>query len=326
MKRFAFQPSRWLTGLVLLVGVVFFSGCTGRNNAGLQVLSNDIPSSVYLDGKYVEKTPYIQKELKAGDYSVEIRPDDTTFVPYQTKVSLKKGMLTVISWKPGKRPETSGGVVFETEALQNNKATELIITTIPDGGIIYVDGVAKGFAPVTVQDLSPGEHQFEVKLPSYEPQTHPINMLEGYRILVTAKLGKQDYQSPRPQATTSATPLPSVTTSPSPSASPSTSASPSPKLSPSPAATTSAKPSPSVAPVTGQIAPPKVVILKTNYFKDGVEVLRVRNGASPDATEIGVAPVGSEYTYLGEVKDGWAKMSFGQTPGWVSKQFVNVVE
>ena len=163
-------------GTFLLVGVTafFFSACT-PDKSGLQVLSSDVPSAVYLDGKYLDRTPYINKDLKPAEYSLEIRPDDPSFVPYQTKLSMKKGVLTVVDWKPGKRPETSGGVIFETEALPDKKATELSITTIPDGGIIYVDGEAKGFAPVTVQNLDKGEHQFEVKLPSYEAIAKPIN-------------------------------------------------------------------------------------------------------------------------------------------------------
>lgn len=306
---------------ILGVGVVFFtsfffSGCTTRSKSGLQVLSGDTPSSVYLDGKFMEKTPYISKELKPADYSLEIRPDDSSFVPYQTKVSLKGGMLTVVNWKPGKRPETSGGVVFETEPLRDKRATELLITTIPDGGIIYVDGEAKGFAPVTVQNLAKGEHQFEVKLPSYSSQSHPINVLEGYRIIVTATLGKQDYQIP-------ATDQPAANLSSSPSAV--TSPSVSPLISPK--ATSPSPPSnPSPSPKTTVLPPPKVTIQHTGFIQNGKEVLRVRSASSSTGTEIGFAPVGSEYVYLKESTSGWAKIQFGAQVGWVSRQFATVIE
>lgn len=281
---------------MVVLAAVLISGCTAKNESGLQVLTNDISSAVYLDNKFVATTPYVDKQLKPGEYSLEIRPDDITYVPYQTKLSLKKGTLTVVNWHPGKRPETSGGVIFETEPLRDKKATELSITTIPDGGIIYVDGEAKGFAPVTVNNLSKGEHQFEVKLPSYESIAKPINILEGYRILVTVKLGKQDFPASFSAQTIIATGSSQV-------------------------ATRSALSATSSTTVRGTT----VTIQPTGYeLEDGREVLRVRSESNSGATEIGVAPVGNTYPYLQEVRDGWVKIQFGDQVGWVSLQFVNV--
>ena len=287
----------FFTSLIMVVlAAAVMSGCTAKNESGLQVLTNDISSAVYLDNKFVATTPYVDKQLKPGEYSLEIRPDDITYVPYQTKLSLKKGTLTVVNWHPGKRPETSGGVIFETEPLRDKKATELSITTIPDGGIIYVDGEAKGFAPVTVNNLSKGEHQFEVKLPSYESIAKPINILEGYRILVTVKLGKQDFPASFSAQTIVATGSSQV-------------------------ATRSALSATSSTTVRGTT----VTIQPTGYeLEDGREVLRVRSESNSGATEIGVAPVGNTYPYLQEVRDGWVKIQFGDQVGWVSLQFVNV--
>jgi hypothetical protein len=256
-----------------------------------------------LDGKYLDHTPYITKDLKPAEYSLEIRPDDPGFVPYQTKLSMKKGVLTVVDWKPGKRPETSGGVIFETEALRDKKASELSITTIPDGGIIYVDGEAKGFAPVTVQNMTKGEHQFEVKLPSYEAIAKQINILEGYRLLVTVKLGKQDYV-----ATSSTLPAPAATSSAS---LPATGSGKVQGISTRSAATT--------------LVGTKVVIQPTGYEEDGKEVLRVRAESNSSSAEIGKANVGGTYNYLQEVRDGWVKIQFGSQVGWVSLQYVKVV-
>lgn len=283
----------------LLVGVTafFFSACS-PDKSGLQVLSSDVPSAVYLDGKYLDRTPYINRDLKPADYSLEVRPDDPGFVPYQTKLSLKKGVLTVVDWKPGKRPETSGGVIFETEALRDKKATELSITTIPDGGIIYVDGQAKGFAPVTVQDLEKGEHQFEVKLPSYESIAKSINILEGYKVLITVKLGKQDYL-----ATGSAQTLLNASASA--------------------VATTSA--TAATSSTSAKLVGTKVIIQPTGYSEEGKEVLRVRAESNSSSGEIGKADVGGTYTYLQEVRDGWVKIQFGDKVGWVSLQYVKVV-
>lgn len=295
----------WLGVIVSVsLGTFLFSGCLPQMKGGLQVITDGVPSTVYLDEKMMEKTPYLNKDLKSADYMLEIRPDDASYVPYQTKVTLKSGMLTVVNWKPGKRPETSGGVIFETESLREKKMTELVITTIPDGGIIYVDGVARGFAPVTVQGLTKGEHQLEVRLPSYETQVQPINVLEGYRILVTAKLGKQEYQAPRPS---------SIATEST------TTATAAARASSSPTATTAA--------TKKQTLPaPKVTIKSTNFFQEGKEVLRVRSDAAASSRELGFATVGDDYQYLNERKEGWVKIQFGTQVGWIAQQFATVVE
>lgn len=294
-----------VTLLVLFFLSFFLTACNPRDwkaKAGLQVetkLGNDdIPASIFLDGKYLDKTPYANNNIQPGNYTLEIRPDNSTLVPYQTNVSLKKGVLTFVLWKPGNRPETSGGVIYETESLKNPRDSELSITTIPDGGIIRVDEQAKGFAPILVEHISAGEHAYEVSLPSYEVQKNTINVLEGFRMNVTVKLARQLFESET--ASSSAT------------------ASQSAQL----IATASAK----LATSSATVAVPKVQILATHFMQNGKEVLRVR--ATPDATAetVGYAPVGSEYPYLKISMNGWYKISFENKSGWVNSQYAQVIQ
>jgi hypothetical protein len=296
---------------LFLFSGVLFAACNPRDwraKAGLQVETKvgtgAVQSSVLLDGKYLGKTPYANSDIKPANYTLEIRPDNPALVPYQTNISLKKGVLSFVLWKPGDRPETSGGVIYETESLKNPRESELSITTIPDGGIIRVDDQAKGFAPVLVEHITPGEHSYEVSLPSYEIQKNTINVLEGYRMNVTAKLARQVFDSPTP----SASPTANLAT-----ASGILMATTSGKLQ----ATTSASTS---------LPKPKVHILSTKFLQDGKEVLRVRPTPDAGARTIGFAPVGNEYPYLKETMDGWYKISFENKPGWVSSHYAQLME
>ena len=330
MLRWSFRHY-WKYGVVLLLSPLLLAGCALTDlkaKAGLQVVTDAVPATVYLDGKSGDKTPYVNKDLKAGEYTLEIRPDDATLANYQTKISLKKGVLTFVIWKPGHRPETSGGVTYEMEPLRGGKHSELSITTIPDGAILHVDGEAKGFAPVLVENISPGEHEYEVQLPSYETQKNKINVLEGYRMDVTVKLAKLEYPGPSPVpspkvqgvATDSATlATPSATTVvPSPSLSAAGAL-----LSGKPATATS---TPQII-APGSLPKPKVLIQHTGFKNaNGQEVLRVRLGADPGSAEIGQAPVGSEYPYLKQTLDGWYKISFSGREGWVSQQYAQLFE
>jgi hypothetical protein len=308
---------RWFSLFIVFIASLFVSACNpldAKTKAGLQVITADIPSSLFLDGQYLDKTPYIAKDIKPGTYTLRIQPDDTNLTPYETSINLRKGLLTVVTWKPGKRPELSGGVIYEMEKLKSKKNTELSIITVPDGAIVTLQGREKEFAPVTLTDVEPGQKEFEVSLPSYDTQKHTVNLVAGHRTTITVKLAKSeviDINTTGQTATTSArVALPSIT--PKPSATPSTRT-----------ATASAQTSTSSAKtITG----PRVKINSTNFFQNGKEVLRVRDASSNAGNELGFADVGSEYAYLNKTENGFHNITFNGKSGWVSAQFSTVIK
>lgn len=288
-----------------LVGVVLFSslllaGCnplTAKQKAGLQVITHDGASSLFLDGEYLDKSPYINKEIKPGTYSLRIQPDDPELVPYETSVTLRKGVLTVVTWKAAAEIELSGGVIYEMEALPARGETQLAFVTVPDNAIIKLDNRTEAlFSPTVVSDLDPGQHEFEVSLPSFESQRHTINIVKGYKVTATVKLAKKALTEAPPTSTTTLT----------------ASASAQPRSATSSSSSASRRPA---------INGPAIKILSTNFFSNGKEVLRVREGASNSTKELGMAEVGSSYLFLNETSNGWHKIEFEGRPGWVSTQF-----
>lgn len=284
------------------------SGCTLLNRqttGGLQILTSEKPSSVFLDGQYLEKTPFIEKNLKPGTYPLRIEPDDPDLAPYETSVTLRSGLLTVVTWKPEKNPELSGGVVYEMEPLKNKKQAEVSFITVPDGAIIAFDELEKEFSPTTFPNLSEGEHTFEITLPSYETQKHTLNVVPGYRVQVRAKLAKL-------AGADSAKLAPPVTEEVSPSVE-------------EVVATTSAALSDQPPTASSSADGAKLVLIKpTNFFIEGIESLRVRNNPNTESSTLGYAASGSSYPYLGESLGGWFKIRFEQKEGWVSSSFADV--
>ncbi len=310
---------RFLSVWFVLLASVLLSACNpldAKTKAGLQVITADISSSLFLDGQYLDKTPYIAKDIKPGVYTLRIQPDDSNLTPYETPVNLRKGLLTVVTWKPGRRPELSGGVIYEMEKLKSKKSTELSIITVPDGAIVNIQGREKEFAPVTLTDIEPGQKEFEVSLPSYDTQKHTVNLVAGHRTTITVKLAKSEVievNTTGQTATTSAkVALPSIT--PKPSSTPSTRT--------SSASAQSATTSGQKSTITG----PRVKITSTNYFQNGKEVLRVRDISSNAGKELGFADVGSEYVYLNLTENGFNKITFNGQPGWVSAQYSTVIK
>lgn len=221
----------WLM-VILLASSFFLTGCQQilerHSKSGLQVITDDVPSAVYIDGQYLNSTPLIEKELKPGEYMLRIEPNDSTLQPYETSIMLRKGLLSVVTWKPAKLPEMSGGVIYEMEPLKNSSTAEVSFVTTPEAAIVTLEGKDKEFSPVVFKDISAGNKSFEVTLPSYETQNHTINVQAGYRMLVRIKLAKLQAVGEVEKDTDSAVVTPEATSSASPTPIASSSATPAP--------------------------------------------------------------------------------------------------
>ncbi len=306
---------KWILAITaLLITVVAATVLTGsflekKNRAGLQVITPDVPSTVFLNGQYLDKTPLIEKSLKPGTYFLRIQPDDSTLVGHDTTITLRPGVLSVATWKSAKRPEMSGGVIIEMEPLPSSKESEVSVISIPDNAIISLDNGVKEFAPLRIANVAAGPHEFEATLPSYETQRHTIDIVKGYRLLLTVKLAKladtntEEKAVSNSEATSSATLL-----------------APSSATISGKTATQSARFNVATDSATAQ----QVLILKTNFFQEGKEVLRVRNNPGTLGTEVGFVDVGKRYRFLESTTSGWIKLAFDSKEGWVSGEFTRL--
>lgn len=268
--------------------------------SGLQITTEGVVASVFLNGEFVNKTPYVDKSLKAGSYSVRVEPEDASLAPYETSITLYPGTLAVLNWKFDSTVETSSGVLYEMEPLADKKRSMLSIMSIPDSTIVKVDDISQGFTPLIQDNVTVGSHKITVSLPSYTEQQRTVNIVEGYKMKVLVKLAKEglatDLSSPV-VATVSATP----------------SASLSPSLSqnqPSPLATTSAR----------TMSTPYVKISNTP-----TGWLRVRDQANSSGVEVAKLDSGETVPYF-STENGWHEVEYATgKKGWVSGQYAEVV-
>lgn len=268
---------------------LFLSACSifdKPKNSGLQVSTGEIKASVYLNDNFLERTPFINKNLAEGTYMIKIVPDDPSYLPYETQINLKNETLSVVVWKLGKKPEYSGGVIYEMVPLNDKNKTEVMFNSVPDGAIIKFKDQEKVFSPVTLTDISEGEHMYEISLPSYESLNHTINVIKGYRMVVYSKLSKIDLEEQKAKEVASSSAKKNETIE----------------------ATQSAN---------------MVKIKSTNFFENNEEVLRVRRQASATASAVGFAKVGEIYKYLGITsQDNWLYIELDATiSGWVSGSY-----
>lgn len=295
----------WWTRILFLFGsAMLLAACSIpnlTNRAGLKIITSDnAAAQVFLNGKLTTETPYVNNDLAAGVYNLELRPANQNLASYKTQISLKSGRQTVITWQFGALPETSGGAIYEMEKISNSKDAQLAISTIPDGTIIEVDGKAQGFSPVFLDHLSAGEHEYQVSLPSYVVQKNTIQVVPGNKMNVVIQLAKQVYK-PNSETTVA---LPQIS---------------SPSASVTPIATSSA------TSVT-TILRPKVVIKATGYFQNGKQAVHVRSNPDPSSSSPGLAYTGEEFSYLKTTTGTWYKISYHGQTAWVSNQYSQLMQ
>ncbi len=321
-----------ITQIVLLLFVsLVLAGCQKipflqKNQAGgLQINTEGSTASVFLNGEFANKTPYVDKNLKVGTYAVKLEPDDKSMSAYETSITIYPNTLAVMNWTIASSLEESGGVVFEMEPL-NGKNSALSLTSIPDSTIVNIDNESKGFTPVLMEEITPGDHEVKISLPSYKTQDHNINIVEGMKMHMMVKLGKiknatdsatlgmleaseEASASKSAQATSSAKPKASAT----------------PKSSATPKASATAKPASTLAATSSASTTPpakpyvKILDTPTNF-------LRVRAEAKSDASEVAQVKPGQMFSFF-QTTEGWHQIEYATgKKGWVSGQYSEVVK
>lgn len=296
--------------MLVILSAILLGGCTPKDlfvkaPSGLEITSNP-QSTVFLNGESKGETPYKNKELKPGTYTIKLVPvSSDPLEPYETNITLVSKASTIINRDFAPVSLDSSGY---TLTLQEELSGETFLSVIsdPDTVNVTLDDKPSGFTPLSKIAISPGSHTLQVVTPGYDAQTLPIITVKGYNLIINFKLASQNITlAPPPVSTTSASTAPPSSPSPSPSAS---------------LATTPVSSSSSTKATT--IAKPYVLIGET-----GTGWLRIRKEASGTSGELGKANTGETLKYLGESTElGWHKIEFEGQTGWVSGKYVTLVK
>lgn len=158
----AFRPAQpwrlpW-TGILLLLALAAGSVWGYRTlwspastDGSLRIESDPPGASVEIDGSLRGLTPY-SVTLPAGEYAVAVTHDGRT----QTiAAAVERGVQRVHHVSV---PVTSASLL-----PAGPDRGRLQVISDPPGATVRVDGVARGMAPLSVDDLQPGEHQVVVE-------------------------------------------------------------------------------------------------------------------------------------------------------------------
>ena len=196
---------------VLVSFSLLLSGCTipflgQKKQAALQAYSTP-KATVFLDGEHIGTTPFFDDKLKPGDYTVKLTPDDPGAIPWEGKIRLSGGIMTVVSRELSSDPDQSSGYTLSLEPAADRKSVSLTVVTDPDGAVVSLDSEPKGFAPLSLDKLTPEEHLLVISSPGYVEKSLKPKLIEGHKLTATvqlAKLPEEEKQAEPKEATESA--------------------------------------------------------------------------------------------------------------------------
>lgn len=165
-----------------------------KQTAGLQV-SSEPRATIFLAGSHLGQTPFENKDLKQGEFLLKLVPDSETLNPLEQKIKLNPGVLTVVKHKFAENEEFSSSEILTLEPLVNKKLISLAIISTPSGALIKIDGITRGFTPISLEDITEGSHLISLSLPGYLEKEIKAKTILGHKLIIEAKLAKEEVET-----------------------------------------------------------------------------------------------------------------------------------
>ncbi len=156
-----------------------------HSRSGLQIDSN-VKAKVFIGGQEVGETPFTDSNLQEGELLIGLEPvqeSSTTAKLWQGYIRLNPGTLTVINRNLEASAQASSGEVI---TLETGKGVTVIST--PPEAQVEVDGAVVGRTPITLSDLSSGDHQFILSKENFVKRSIRAKVVEGFNLILTVDL------------------------------------------------------------------------------------------------------------------------------------------
>lgn len=127
-------------------------------------------AAVRIDGQAVGNVPFRQT-VQPGRHQIQVG---------------REGYVTFTQWA-----EVAGGQVFSLPVMLERQAPEtgsILVAADISGVPIYVDGDPRGTTPSVIENLTAGEHQFELRADGREPFRQTVRIMAGERATLNATL------------------------------------------------------------------------------------------------------------------------------------------
>jgi len=183
MKRILLFLAPLLIAMAIFFGILFFLDRKSGKGA-LQVTS--VPQSkVYLGSKLLGTTPLcaceLEQMLDIGDHTVRLVPLAGNFMPFEEKITINKGTLTVVDRTFADNGESDGSII-SLSPLNNKKDVEVLVISLPDKANVFLDSNPVGITPLLLRNVSESDHDLRVTLTGYKDKSIKIKTASGFKL------------------------------------------------------------------------------------------------------------------------------------------------
>lgn len=169
----------------LLCGALFLSACN-EGKAGLEI--STIPTAqVYINGRQAGESKYKNLNLTPGeiDLKLVVSPDQI----WERKIRLENNVTSVIGWNF----DEDSGYILSME--KSGRPGSILVSSSPGGAIISVDNEIKNTTPAKIEKIEVGDRKLAISFPGYKQLNLVVRTVEGYQMLIDAKLGVDKRQA-----------------------------------------------------------------------------------------------------------------------------------
>jgi len=191
-----------IVGLIIGIALLVRSHLLGKQKTGGLQVTSEPKATIFLEGKHLGQTPFSNKELKAGEFTLRLIPESEMLTPWEQKIKLSPGILTVVNREFAESEEFSSGEILTLESLANKNLVSLAVISNPDGALVKVDGVTRGLTPISLEDVTEGDHLISLSLPGFLQKEVRAKTALGRKLIVNVKLAKEKAEAQ--EATSSA--------------------------------------------------------------------------------------------------------------------------
>ncbi|MBN1263739.1 MAG: PEGA domain-containing protein [Candidatus Pacebacteria bacterium] len=300
-----------LAGIGLMVlgggGYLIFSQVLNRPSKGALQISSTPESEVFLNGEKSGITPYFNDKLEVKEYAVKLVPTENAgflaemasesenWPVWESNISLAANVITSVNYQLAPEEELFSGEILALEKISDSKTSALAVVSLPDGALVKINNDSKGFSPISVDGLSPGNYQITISSPGFAEKTISAQTIVGYKLTVSVQLAQEKLAGVA-EASGSGN-IEGAETEREEEA-------------------TEEEP----APVDPERPYVKIKQTPTGW-------LRVRMEPTTTAAEVAKVDPGQVFAYLEETKEGWYKIEYeAEKEGWVSGVYAELVE
>ena len=159
------------------------------NQTGVLEIKTEPAVIVVINGDQVGTTPF-RKQFSPQDLIVKLLPQegDQSTPIWQGEVKINDATLTLIRKFFSSDLKQNWGEIFDFNKIPDKNFGAVAIVSRPNKAIVKLNGEVKGYAPILLEKVAPGQHTLELSSDNYENAVLGINIQTGYQLNIEIKL------------------------------------------------------------------------------------------------------------------------------------------